>query len=349
MTFSRPSLSQLIDRAEADIAVRLPGADARLRRSVLAVLARTHAGAVDGLYGHQGFLARQLMPDTAEAEYLDRWATIWGVPRKAAAAAAGVVTVTGVTGAIIGAGVLLARVDGALFATNGRAVLVGGTAQIAVTAIAAGVAGVTPAGAQLTFASPVSGVTAIAITAAGLGGGADEEADSALLARLLTRIRTPPQGGSRSDFVAWALTYPAASRAWCYQDWMGPGTVGVTFVCEGRADIIPLQADLDAMAALLEPLRPVAAKAVVFSPTPQPVDLLIGATPDNGEVRAAIVEELADLFRREAEPGGTIYLSRINEAISLAAGEYDHRTYSPAADITAPAGSLPMLGTVRWQ
>ncbi len=349
MTFLRPSLSALIDRSEADIAARLVGADARLRRSVLAVLARTHAAGMDGLYGHLTFLSRQLMPDTAEAEYLDRWSTIWDVSRKPAAAAIGDVTVTGVAGAIVPAGSVLARIDGAQFVTIARAVLIGGTATIAVAASIAGAAGVTAAGGRLTFASPVSGVNAVAITNDGLGSGADEESDSALLARLLSRIRTPPQGGSRFDFVAWALTYPAATRAWCYPDWMGAGTVGVTFVCEGRGDIIPLEADIDAMAALIEPLRPVTAKAVVFAPTPLPIDLLIGATPDNADVRAAIVEELADLFRREAEPGGTIYISRINEAISLAAGEYDHRLYSPAGNIVAPAGLLPMLGEVRWQ
>ena len=349
MTFSRPSLTALIDRAEADFAARLVGADARLRRSVLAVLARMHAGGMDGLYGHLTFLSRQLMPDTAEAEYLDRWSAIWGVTRKAAAAATGVVTVTGVTGAIVPAGSILARLDGAQFATATRTMLGVAGAAVAVTATTAGAAGVTAVGAELTFVSPVSGVNAVAIAAAGLGSGVDEEADSALLARLLMRIRTPPQGGARSDFVAWALDYGPATRAWCYSDWMGPGTVGVTFVCEGRADIIPVQADLDAMASLLEPLRPVTAKPVVFAPTPLPVGMLIGATPDSADVRAAILEELADLFRREAEPGGTIYWSRMHEAISLAAGEFDHRLYAPAANIVAPAGSLPMLGEVRWQ
>lgn len=78
MPFQRPTLPQLIERAAADIESRLPGTDPRLRRALLGVLARTHAGAVHGLYGALDWLARQIIPDTAEAEILDRWADWWG-------------------------------------------------------------------------------------------------------------------------------------------------------------------------------------------------------------------------------------------------------------------------------
>lgn len=349
MSFLRPTLSELVAQGATDVDARLPGADSRLRRSVLDVLVRMHAGGMDGLHGALVYLSRQLMPDTAEAEYLDRWATIWGVSRKAAAPATGSLTVTGVVGAIVPAGTELARVDGLRFRTDDRVVLAGTAAAIAVTAASAGAAGVTAAGASLTFTSPVSGVGAAALAAGGLGGGADEESDASLLARLLTRIRTPPNGGAAADWVAWALELPAATRAWAYPAWTGPGTVGVTFVCDGRDDIIPLAPDLAAMAALIEPLRPVAATPVIFAPTRLPVDLLISATPDNPGVRVAIAAEMADLFRREAQPGGTMYLSRLNEAISLAAGEYDHVLRAPAANVVAPPGFMPMLGAVSWQ
>lgn len=349
MTFTRPTITDLIAATSADIDGRLPGADSRLRRSVLNVLARTHAGSLDSLYGALVFLSKQLMPDTAEAEYLDRWSTIWGVARKAASTAAGVVTVAGVVGAIVPAGAELARIDGARFVTTGRTVLAGPSADIEIVASAAGVDGVTSAGAQLTFTSPVSGVAAIATSADGLVGGADEETDAQLLARLLTRIRTPPNGGAANDWTSWALELAGVTRAWSYPGWMGPGTVGVTFVLDGRNDILPTEADLAAMSAHLEPLRPVTATAIVFAPTPLYVDHLIGATPADGAVRDAIIAELDDLYFREATPGGTVYLSRINEAISLAAGEYDHRLYSPAADIVAPAGSIHMRGQVNFQ
>lgn len=51
MPFNRPTLPQLIQRNITDIESRLPGRDARLRRSNLNVLAKVHAGAAHGLYG----------------------------------------------------------------------------------------------------------------------------------------------------------------------------------------------------------------------------------------------------------------------------------------------------------
>ena len=349
MTFIRPTLSELIARDEADISARLAGADSRLRRSVLSVLARVHAGTADGLYGALSFYARQLMPDTAEAEYLDRWSSIWGVSRKAASSAAGAVQLTGVTGAIVPAATEMARVDGARFLTTTGVVLTADGAAGQVEAVMPGAAGVTPAGAQLTFTSPVSGVAAIGTAAGGLAGGADEEGDAALLARLLSRIQVPPAGGTQKDFVAWALEVPGVTRAWAFPGWMGAGSVGVTFVCDDRDDIIPLQADLDEVAAHIEPLRPVIAKPVIFAPTPLYVDILLRLTPDTPAVRASALAEMQDLFMREATPGGTIYISRLREAVSLAAGEYDNRIFAPVADIVAPAGFFPMLGEVRFQ
>jgi uncharacterized phage protein gp47/JayE len=107
MPFNRAPLSDIIDRTRADIESRLPGSDARLRRRVLSVLADALAGAVNGLYGYLDFLSRQPLADQAEAEYLDRHASLFGLTRKAATAATGTVTATGIDGSIIPAGTLL--------------------------------------------------------------------------------------------------------------------------------------------------------------------------------------------------------------------------------------------------
>ena len=48
MSFTRPTLTELIGRSQDDIDARLPGADSRLRRSAVGVLATVHAGAVHG-------------------------------------------------------------------------------------------------------------------------------------------------------------------------------------------------------------------------------------------------------------------------------------------------------------
>ena len=59
-------------------------------------------------------------------------------------------------------------------------------------------------------------------------------------------------------------------------------------------------------------------------------------------------DELADFFARDAEPGGTIYLSRMSETISLAEGEFAHAIDLPDADFTPAPGRIPSLGAVSY-
>ncbi len=64
---------------------------------------------------------------------------------------------------------------------------------------------------------------------------------------------------------------------------------------------------------------------------------------------AAVAASLADLIRRQAEPGGTLLISHIREAISTAAGEHDHELISPAADVTHATGHIAVMGRITWQ
>lgn len=348
MPFARPTLSDLIARSRGDLQSRLPGADAGLRHSVLDVLARTHAGAAAGLYGYLDWLARQLMPDTAEAEHLARWAAIWGIRRKAAIPAAATVTLTGVNGSVLPAGTELQRIDGAAYRAIAAATIVDGTASVAIEAVDAGPQGDLLVAAQLTLSTPVAGINATATVAALTTAGAAEEGDAALLDRLLARIRQPPQGGAKHDYIAWALAQPGVTRAWCWPEWMGPGTVGVSFVMDDREDPLPLPADIDAVAAALDVLRPVTAELYVFAPVASPVDVVLRIDPDTPETRAAIEAELEDFFTREGEPGGIIHRSRISEAVSLAQGEFAHTLDLPDRDLQMPPGEIATLGTVSW-
>ncbi len=351
MPFDRPGIQTLIDRIAADIESRLPGADARLRRSLLAALARAQAAAAHGLHGHLDWLAKQLMPDTAETAHLERWASIWGVSRKPATPAAGTVTFTGVDGATIPAGTTLARADGAEYTTDVAATIAGGTASVSVTASLPGVAGNAAAGTQLALTAPVAGVQGqAAVDAPGIAGGADAEADADLRARLLARIREAPHGGNVNDYVQWALEVPGVTRAWVYPQELGAGTVTVRFVADNDpAGPIPSQTLVNAVAAHIDALRPVTAAVTVVAPVAVPLNLTIRLTPNDPSVQAAVQAEIADLLRREAVPGGTILKSHIDEAISIAAGETDHTLIAPAADVTHGAGELAVPGVITWQ
>lgn len=349
MTFIRPTLSELIERARADIESRLPGADTRLRHSLLDVLTRLHGGTASGVYGYIDFIARQIPFDTAEGEILARWASIWGVQRKAAVAATGNVRFVGVNGSIVAAGSELTRIDGTTYRTTTAATIAGGQAIVEVEAIDGGPGTDMATDGQLTLSSAVTGINAAAtVQSPGLSGGADEESDADLLARFLQRVRQPPEGGSRSDYERWARELPEVTRAWVYPGWMGVGTVGVTFVLDGRENIFPTSEDLLAMEAHIDVLKPVTAELVVFAPTPRPVDMLIRLAPSTTATRDAVLAELADLFVRDSEPGGLLRLSRIREAISLAQGEVYHDLELPSQDPMAGPGEMLTLGEVTW-
>lgn len=352
MAYSRPSLTEIIERTVADMASRVVGVDgAVLRRSVLGVIARSLAGASHELHGRLDFIARQVIIDTADAEFLDRWASVWGVRRKAAEFAAGNVTFTGTVGKPIPLGTVLQRQDGALFATTAAASIGGGgTATVAVRAAEAGSAGNTNAAITLTLQQPVSGVqVAATVAAGGLVNGSDTEDDDGLRDRLLSRIQQPPQGGADFDYITWALEVPGVTRAWVSPLEMGAGTVTVRFVRDNDASVIPDAPEVAVVQAYIDARRPVTADVYVVAPIAVPLDMTIQIAPNNAAVQDAVEAEILDMLRREAEPGGTILISHLREAVSTAAGEVDHVIVSPSGNVVHDTGEIPVLGDITWQ
>lgn len=355
MPFERPTLATINAQLAADIESRLPGADAQLRRSFLNAIARTLAGGVHGLHGYLEFVALQAMPDTAETEFLDRHGGIWGINRAPAEPAGGDVDFTGTDGAVIPADTLLVRGDGVEFATTAEATIAGGTATAPVECQDAGETGNTAAGQTLNLVSPIANVQSeAAVAIAGLTGGADEESDDSIRARILARIQQPPHGGARHDYLLWALDRGAhgvaVTRAWVFPQELGAGTVTVRFVMDDAyGDGIPLAADVTDVQTHLDSVRPVTAEVHVLAPVAAPLDFEIsGLAPATQAVRDAIEAELRDLILREAEPGGTLLLSHIREAISTAADEHDHVLVAPAADVTEATGEIATFGSVTW-
>lgn len=350
MPFNRPTLPQLIERNTTDIESRLPGRDARLRRSNLNVIARLLAGSVHGVYGALDFISRQVFPDTAEAEYLDRWASIWGVTRKAAAKASRLATLTGTTGATVPTGSVLTRSDGAEFTVTADTTLVAGTAAAPVTASLAGAAGNTAAGTSLSFVTPVAGVnTAAVVSAASMVDGSDTESDSSLRQRLVARIQDAPHGGADFDYVNWAKEVAGVTRAWAYPQELGAGTVTVRFMRDDdAATAIPDAGEVLAVQTYINARRPVTAAVTVVAPVAVVLNFTIGVTPNTLAVKAAVEAELVDLIRREAIPGGTLLLSHIREAISLAAGETNYNMTAPAADVALAVGQISTFGAITW-
>lgn len=350
MPFARPTLSNIVARIKGDIETRL-STGKLTPMSFLSIIATALAGAVHLLHGHIVWATRQLFPDSAELEFLDRWASIWGIERTAAVYATGNVTVTGTNGTVILTGTRFKRADGAFYSSTGSATIASGSAAVPVKAVNAGETGNAEAATSLTLVNSQSGVNSdVVVAAGGITNGADSESDESLRARLLDRIQQPPHGGAKFDYEKWAKEVNGVTRAWAYPLALGAGTVTVTFVLDGEEDIIPDVGKVEEVQDYIDDpsRRPVTAAVTVFAPTAIEMDFNITLTPATAEVREAVEESLRELLKRDAEPGGTILISRIREAVSVAAGESDNIVNSPSANVTHAAGEIAVFGSITW-
>lgn len=350
MAFNRPTLTEIISRIETDYVSRL-GIKEPARAAFVRAQSRAFAGAAHGLYGFLEFISQQALPDTAVDEYLDRWCAIFGIYRIPATYASGNVTITGVSGNIVPSGTIIQTGDQIQYETTADVTLASGTATAPVTALDAGSLSNQAVGSALSFQSPVAGINSQATVAAGgLTGGSDQESTESLRQRLIARIQTPPQGGNAADYEKWAQeAHPDVTRVWVNPLEMGAGTVTVRFVTDDVAGgPIPSGTVVSAVQAYIQTKRPVTANVFVVAPVLNVVNFSIQLSPNTAAVRAEVTAELKDLFVRDGKPGGTILISRVREAISIAAGETDNVLVSPTVNIVSPAGQLPTVGTITW-
>jgi len=349
MPFNRPTITTINERITGDIDTNVPDGQPRLRRSLFGVLGKVITGAVHGLYGYLQYQARQILPDTADEENFARHASLKKVIRKAPESGTGPILIVGNNGAVMEAGKKWQRSDGIIYEVTEEATIAAGQALVTVIATTAGANTNAAAGTTLNLIETVSGIDSTAtVNGDGITGGADLESLESWRARYLDRIQKPPQGGNANDYVQWALEVPGVTRAWSYPLELGEGTITVRFVRDDD-DVIPTEQDVETVEAYINDRRCVTSVLTVVAPIATPNDFTIALVPNTSVVQAAVLAELTDLYRREAKPGGTMLISRIREAVSIAAGESDNNVVSPAADITHTTGQMPLLGDITWQ
>lgn len=346
--FSRPSLPQLIATIRSDLLTHF-NEDVVLRRLDAEVYSRVQAAAVHTLYGYIDYLARNMLPDLADEDWLSRHAAMKQCPRKPEQPAAGYVRWEGVAANVkLAAGSVIQRDDLVQYTTTQTVTSVGGLLRAPVLAALGGSAGNTDDGISMRLSEPVNGLSSTGL-ADSIAGGADVEALEEWRGRVMERWYYTPQGGADSDYVVWAKEVTGISRAWTFRHWQGVGTVGV-MVATGDADHpAPTNEVVEAIRTHILPLAPVAGGGLfVFPATEKNIPMNIALAKDNADTRAAVIAELKALFLRDGQPSGKIYLSRIGEAISIASGEYAHRLNAPVADVTLGNTELPVLGSITW-
>jgi uncharacterized phage protein gp47/JayE len=358
LPWSTPTLREVRSLVRDSIHGSLPGSDATIPNSVLRVMSDSQGALCFLTLEYVDWLALQLLPDTAETEWLDRHGNIWLVNadgttgRKQATLATGTVAATGISGSIVPAGALLGgTAQNATYQTTEQIIIGVGPTNIPATALDPGIVGNMQPGDALSFVAPPPGVDG-GVTVLEMDGGTDTETDDELRARILRRIQQPPMGGAAYDYEAWALAVPGVTRAWCSPNEMGIGTVTIRFMMDDlRADNggFPLPSDVDAVTSYIDTVRPVAVKDFfVEAPIPYPVDLRITYLDlDVVATHASIEQSLLNEFFVRALPGQFWYRSWSDEGIANAIGvnAYD----LVASDVPMPSpGYMAVLGDLTY-
>lgn len=374
MPFNRPTLQALIEQSTQDMESRLPGLDARARRSNLSVLSTMLAGGIHGLYGYVDWLAKQTLPDTADQEFLERWAMLLGLQGRKPATffefKCYFDTAVSIPLLGIAAGDLILQTpDGRRYelvqdTVNGKFWPAVGSAQPPL--FRAQNAGPefdldTNQIYALTPVSPVAGFISMSQTSPVLYPAAPTENDASLRERVLSRLRQAPHGGALFDYVTWAIEYPGVTAAWVTPEGDGPGTVDIriAFAPNSETDLPGrwrVMGVYDEVAAYIDARRPVTARIRVIHPIPFTVSIsailldAYGANETDPEPRNAIENALKRLLI-QVSPGDRISYGRLFTVMSEAAPQHEVQLLSPSisAGLVIPAHSLPSWLTLDWQ
>jgi uncharacterized phage protein gp47/JayE len=368
MPWQTPTLRQVRELTRDNVTAFLSGA-ILVPNSVLRVMSDAMAGLARLVLEYINWLALQLLPDTAETEWLDRHGQIWlvnsdgTIGRKQATLAVGTVNATGTLGAVIpNATTLTSGVDQIQYEVTAETDVSDGPTPVPVRALDGGAVSNREPGDILTFDQLLIGVDSETVVVS-IDGGADPETDDQLRARVLLRIQQPPMGGDAKDYVQWTLAVPGVTRAWSYPNEMGIGTVTVRFMMDDlRASNngFPLYDDIQAVKDYIDSVRPVAIKDFfIESPIPFPIDHTISnLAPDTNATHAGAQDRLLAAFLTQSIPGGTWYREWSSTAIASAAGitAFDvsltlpgdaTMTDLPHVDMPNP-GSMPTLGNIFY-
>jgi uncharacterized phage protein gp47/JayE len=376
MPYQRPPLSDLITQAEADV---IATAGNLLPIDILTLLAIDQAGLANLHFGHIDRVSLECTPWSA-INNLEAWAALRKVLQIPAKAAALLASFTGPNGTPITAGATVTRQDGEAYTITTGGTIASGTVSVTITDNAPGAQGNCTVGTPLTLGSAPLGVNAAGVAGTSVIVGADAETSDSLRTRMLQIYAAPPQGGSRSDYVEWALAVPGVTRAWITPLGNGAGTVIVytmfdiaeaafAGIPQGTNGVATLETrdtaatgDQLAVANSIFPLRPVTALVYSNAPVAYPVAFRItDVLPNTADMQAAITASLAAAFVRSASPGGTtwpvtvpgaangtMYMNIFTAALDAVPGLQRYTLVTPNSPITAPTGDLPTLGAITW-
>jgi uncharacterized phage protein gp47/JayE len=337
--------------------------------SVVRTLTEVFAEVVAELYAYAAEMLKQGFLDTATGFWLDRKAKEYGLARKPAVQAEGVVVYSrklpkNTNIPIPQDSIVTTPKDQAgkeyRYFTTQAAVLQAGQTSVEIPVIAevAGTAYNVGPGSITKMKTFINGIDAVANPTDWLSTvGVDEESDAALRQRCFLAWEELSQGGTAAAYVSWALSVPGVKSAFV-DDTLprGEGTLDVYIMGEAG---LPDPALVQAVQEVVDQNRPITADALVLAPDPVVIDLAASVTPRAGYDPVAMDTEirrrLAVFFGDIDDPslpfiplgvGKDVMISRLLAVVMGVPGVYSIDGSAPPGNVIIAPNQVPELGTI---
>ena len=298
----------------------VPAGDGDLAVRLYAVAAQIYA-----LYVQADWVERQCFPQSAHGAYLDKHAQLRGLERREAVRAQGVLRFETLEDVVLQAGET--------------------AAQVRAQAVEPGSAGNAAAGTIRAMAVAPVGVSRCTNPAA-FAGGLEEETDEALRVRVLETFQRMPNGANAAFYQQGAMSFPEVAAAAVLSRPRGVGTVDVVVSTPAG---VPDSALLAQLSSYFTQRREIAVDVRVRAPEVKSIDVSVAVAAADGADGEAVRSRVEAALRAQFDGrllGRDVLRAALGAVIYGVDGVANYNIAVPAADVTAAADELPVLGTL---
>ena len=312
--------------------------------------ARLYAAAAQiyGLYAQAEWVKNQCFPQTAQGDCLDLHAQVRALERKQATRAQGTVRFfaepDAQTNRVIPAGTVCMTAGLVRFETEEDGVLPAGAdhADLSVQAVEAGQAGNVAPGSIRTLSAPPAGITDCT-NPGGTTGGADEESDDSLRARILDSFARMPNGANAAYYERQAMSIDGVADAAALPRSRGRGTVDVVIAGTGG---VPEQEVLDRVEQRLQESREIAVDVHAVAPETVTVNVSLKIDSKTPAQTIPRVREALGQYFAAPKLGKSVLRAQLTSLAFGVDGVDNCLLVAPADDVSIGRAQLSALGTV---
>ena len=355
---NRPDLPTIFSRVKADLS------PLELRYTLSKILSHVISGTAHMLYGFIENLANSTLPDSKTRWVLEKWCSLFNVPRKLAQYSKIRIKVRASEPITLDESTvwrhesdLKYRLQNLTEINTPEDEIYIGECEVVCTTI--GAQGNRKPGETLKVTGTIANLNSEAEVKNIIESGADLESDESLRNRLVTRLRRPPQGGCPYDYIAWLKALPEVEQAWVLPRPNGErGLVRLTYLKKTQ-NPIPNQEECNQVLEKILKICPATANIEVTPPEKVELNIVLHSDPSDELTLEEIRNEIRYLLLKKAAPmgflnndlkveSGVIHESDLHQAISSSPREISHGLIRVQGNIPEKSGQMVVFGSVGY-